>query len=123
MKNLSKDNLEIINSFSWFFMDAFWMTEELGLSYFCIVPTLISGVLLLFKERAFSSILVALSALLWASMNSLWLLGDSLEIVNYLIVCKILFGCGIISLILAIFISDDIGKTLAVFRRFKVKKA
>ena len=121
MKSTSKNSLDITNSFAWFFMDAFWMTESLTLSYLCIAPTVITGFLLIFKEDNTSSYLVAISAFLWAAMNSLWLLGDTLSLINYLVFCKVMFMGGILCMAVAILISNDVSKTLLSFRRFKLR--
>ncbi|MBD63728.1 MAG: hypothetical protein CME62_00850 [Halobacteriovoraceae bacterium] len=122
MKNISKDQLEIINSFSWFFMDALWMTEYIPLSYACILPTILSGIILMFKEEQRSGILVAFSALAWSIMNSIWLVGETQGMNDYLIFCKIIFVLGVASLLIAITISKDLTQTLALFRRLKLKK-
>lgn len=121
MINLKKSTLDITNSFSWFFMDAFWMTDNLELSYACVVPTVISGFILIFKESETSAYMVAISAFLWAAMNSLWLVGETLEITNYLLVCKLLFAAGILSMGIALLLSSDLSKTLLSFRRFRFR--
>ena len=97
------------------------MTEYLELSYICIVPTVITGFILIFKEKSLPSVLVAGSAFLWAGMNSLWLIGDSLNLSWYMPYCNIMFFAGILCMVVALIISNDITKTLSAFRRFKLR--
>ena len=97
MKKVSKEILEIINSLSWLLMDAMWMLNELELSYAFIIPTIFSGFWLLFKEEKFDGFLVAFAALMWSLMNSIWLLGETLNVPSYLVACKICFLLGVSS--------------------------
>lgn len=103
-------------------MDALWMLDSLNLSYFFIAPTLISGIWLIFKEKSTDGFLVALAALLWSLMNSVWLLGETLALPNYFIVCKICFVMAIGSLITGLLLSKDVAKTMSAFKRFRVKE-
>lgn len=122
MQKISKDFLEIINSLSWLMMDAMWMLNDLNFSYAFIVPTVLSGVWLIFKESKVDGYLVAMAALFWSLMNSIWLIGETLELSHYLVACKACFLLGVSSLIVGLLISKDISKTMAVFKRFRVKE-
>jgi hypothetical protein len=121
MKKVSKEILEIINSLSWLLMDAMWMLNELEFSYAFIIPTVFSGFWLLFKEDKFDGFLVAFAALMWSVMNSIWLIGETLNMPGYLVACKIGFLLGVSSLVTGLLLSKDITKTLGAFKRFKVK--
>lgn len=120
---ISKETLEVVNSFSWLFMDAMWMLEYIQEAHFFITPTLITGFYLILKETGFSSKAIALSAFMWSFMNSIWLLGETGILDSYLPLAKSCFFIGIGCLIVGLFFSKDIKKDVALFRRFKVNKA
>ena len=48
---VSKDALDTLNSMSWFMMDAFWMLEKTSLGKIFVLPTILSGLLLLYIEK------------------------------------------------------------------------
>lgn len=123
MQKISKDLLEIINSLSWLFMDAMWMLNELNWSYAFITPTLVSGSLLVLKEKDFGTLLVAFAALMWSVMNSMWLLGETMGLGHYLLFCKVCFVVGVSSLILGLILSKDLATTLRSFKRLRIKKS
>ena len=122
MKKVTKDMLEILNSLSWFLMDAMWMLSTFKFAYMLIIPTLVSGILLVFKEKQYVGILIALAAFFWSVMNSIWLVGESMKLNWYLPVCKTFFALGIGTLITGIIISNDVTKTLSTFKRLRFKK-
>jgi hypothetical protein len=122
MKKLSKDTLEILNSLSWFLMDAMWMLSSFKFAYMLIIPTVLSGIILVFKEKQYDGVLISLAAFFWSVMNSIWLVGESMKLTWYLPICKTFFALGIGSLITGIIISNDATKTLSTFKRLRFKK-
>lgn len=121
MEKVAKENLEMVNTLSWLMMDATWMMNFLEFSYVLTIPTVLTGAYLIFLEDGLDGYLVACAALMWSLMNSLWLLGENLQIPGYLIVCKICFVIGVTLLLLGLSVTKDRAKMLQVFSRFKIK--
>ena len=121
-KYLSKDVLDTVNSFSWFFMDASWMLQEKEISLAMIIPTILSAVLLCLIERKRSLTFINLAILSWIFMNVSWMFSDIFAISYYLTLAKSLFGIGIFFIIIAIITSENISDTFSHFRRFRIMK-
>lgn len=121
MNKVSKELLEIINSLSWLLMDAMWMLNTLEWSYSFIIPTVLSGFWLLFKEEKLDGLLVAFAALMWSVMNSIWLLGETLNMPGYLFACKVCLVFGLGSLVTGLLLSKDLTQTVSAFKRFRIK--
>lgn len=121
MNRVSRELLEIMNSLSWLLMDAMWMLNALEWSYSFIIPTVLSGFWLLFKEEKFDGFLVAFAALMWSVMNSIWLLGETLNMPGYLFACKLCLVIGLGSLVTGLLLSKDISQTMSAFKRFRIK--
>ncbi|MCE3014116.1 MAG: hypothetical protein LW878_13735, partial [Proteobacteria bacterium] len=70
---ISKDVLDTINSASWFLMDAMWMLQMEQVSVGMIVPTIASGVCLVYIEKRKTLTLINLAILSWICMNVSWM--------------------------------------------------
>lgn len=119
---LSKDVLDTINSFSWFFMDAAWMLQVREISIAMILPTMLSAVFLCYIEKRKISGLINFAILSWICMNVSWMFSELFQNSIHLILAKIFFCVGIIFIIWAIFSSKNLSETFSHFRRFRIKK-
>lgn len=119
---IQKDLLDTGNSVSWFFMDACWMIGWIPFAYAMVLPTVLSGLFLLYIEKRKSVFCINLSINFWILMNCFWMFGDTLQDPNYLVWSKISFGLGIFSILLAAYFSKDLKETFSHFKRFRIFK-
>ncbi len=73
---IPKDVLDTLNSITWFIVDGLWM---MGLHRFALVfavPTIITGLLLLYIEKRPSITCINLAINCWIWMNAFWILFD-----------------------------------------------
>jgi hypothetical protein len=117
---ISKDVLDTINSASWFLMDAMWMLQMEQVSVGMIVPTIASGVCLVYIEKRKTLTLINLAILSWICMNVSWMFSEVLEIPLYLSVAKSLFGLGLSFILAAVFVSGSLTETFSHFKRFRI---
>lgn len=118
---ISKDSLDTVNSVSWFAMDASWMLGGLGLSYFFILPTVFSGILLCYIEKRPSVSFINGAILCWIFMNTLWMLSEHLESPLLLTYARISFGLGLLMIFGSILLTRDLKETFSHFRRFRLR--
>lgn len=119
---LSKETLDTVNSASWFFVDAFWM---LGLPEWChamVVPTVLTGLCLLYVEKRRPVIAINLAINFWIWMNTLWMLADTQKDPDLLIGARTCFGFGVVCIGVAILLSPNYKETFSHFRRFRSLK-
>jgi hypothetical protein len=121
-KQLGKDVLDTVNSFTWFAMDASWMLELSDLSLVMIVPTVASGFLLCFVEKRANPRLINVAILSWICMNVSWMLSEVFHQPKYLFAGKVFFGVGVVFILLAAARSKGFSETFSHFRRFRFKK-
>lgn len=113
---LSRATADIINSLSWFFMDAFWMLQFPKICVCCILPTALSGIgLLLTNGKNRPLMLMDISTNCWIWMNFFWILQDMWGLEFMMPYVKILTLVGIACLIAAVKTSNDIK---ALFKHF-----
>jgi hypothetical protein len=117
---ISKDVLDTINSASWFLMDAMWMLQMERISVAMIIPTIATGVLLVYIEKRKTLTLINLAILSWICMNVSWMFSEVLEIPFYLTVAKSLFGLGLSFILAAVFVSGSVTETFSHFKRFRI---
>lgn len=121
MDSLNKYYLEIINSIAWLLMDASWMMQFHFFAYLMIIPTILSGVLLIFKEDQAPGYLLALAVLSWSVMNSIWLVSETFVNIEIMFYAKFSFFIGIISLVIGMLISSRPVDFLRRFSRSSIK--
>lgn len=116
---LSKDSLDTINSVAWFFMDAFWMLGLTGAGLFFILPTVLTGLGLLYIEKrpAVFSINIAINCWIW--MNTLWMLSDALKDPSLLVWARGMFAAGALFIAAAAVRAGNLRETFSHFRRFR----
>lgn len=119
---ISKDVLDTVNSIFWFAADASWMLGSLKLAILLMLPTILSGLLLLYTEKRLSLLLINLAINCWIFMNTIWILADIIpsDITFYL--SRIFFGLGVFSILLAGIKSRNLKETFSHFRRFRALK-
>ncbi len=118
---IPKDLLDTINSVTWFLADGFWMLGLVDLGLLLMVPTFISGLILLYIEKRRSVALIGLAINFWIWMNALWMCSDKFKDPIFLKLAQISFGLGILSILIASFTSRDLRETFSHFRRFRHK--
>lgn len=118
---VSKDVLDTINSVCWFFMDASWMLQVKEISIAMIIPTVLTGLILVYMEKRKSHTFINLAILSWICMNVSWMFSDILAIPFYLTLAKALFTLGLLLITGAIVSSENLPETFSHFRRFRIK--
>ena len=116
---LPKETLDTLNSLSWFFMDAFWMMGFVNAAYTCVLPTIISGALLLYIEKRRSVFLINLAINCWIWMNTVWMISDLHDSNDAMLAARILFSLGVVCIALAAVYSQGLTETFSHFRRFR----
>lgn len=119
---IPREILDTINSIFWFLMDAAWMLEVFGMAYLCILPTVLTGLALLYVERRRAVFYINLAINCWIWMNTLWMLSETLETDALLNVSRALFSAGVIFIIMAAKNSESLQETFSHFKRFRVLK-
>ena len=110
---ISKDALDTLNSVSWFFMDAFWMLEKTSFGKIFVLPTIVSGLLLLYIEKRRTVFWINLAINSWIWMNTFWMY-------ERLALARISFGFGLVCVVAAIFEAKSLRETFSHFRRFRI---
>lgn len=119
---LSKDALDTINSVAWFFMDAFWMLGAGGIALAFVLPTLLTGLGLLYIEKRRTVFWINLAINCWIWMNTLWMMSDLFQNPELLLVARGVFGLGLVFIALAVKSSENLKETFSHFRRFRLLK-
>ncbi len=117
-----KNQIEFTNSVLWFAMDAMWMYSWVKAAYILSVPTVLTGLWMIFKSSDFDAKLIDLACFFWILMNITWLCAEELKIQELVVASKFSFILGMISMSLAFIISSDSKKLILLFRRFKFRK-
>jgi hypothetical protein len=118
----SKDALDTVNSLTWFLMDAFWMLGTPNIAFIFVLPTLLSGLGLLYIEKRRTVFWINLSINCWIWMNTLWMMSDLLQNPEMLLVARGVFALGLLFIIFAVKSSDNLRETFSHFRRFRLMK-
>lgn len=119
---VSKDALDTVNSITWFFADALWMLEAHIPATLFIIPTILTGLLLLYIEKRLPVTFINISINCWIWMNTLWMVSDSYNQPQLLFYSKVLFALGIIFILVSAFASKNLRETFSHFRRFRAMK-
>jgi hypothetical protein len=119
---ISKDLLDTINSVTWFLADGFWLLGYHGVAITCIVPTLLTGLLLLYIEKRPTVVSINCAINCWTWMNALWIVQDWTKVGGYFTAAKFAFGLGIFFVLLAVVISRNVRETFSHFRRFRMPR-
>ncbi len=110
---VGKDALDTLNSVSWFMMDAFWMLEKTSLGKVFVLPTILSGILLLYIEKRRTVFWINLAINSWIWMNTFWMY-------ERLALARISFGFGLLCVVAAILEAKSLRETFSHFRRFRI---
>ncbi len=110
---LSKDLLDTANSVSWFLMDALWMLNLTRWGMLFLLPTLATGLALLYIEKRRSVFWINLSINCWIWMNTFWMF-------EQLPLARASFVCGLSFIGLAILEAKSLRETFSHFRRFRI---
>lgn len=119
---VSKEVLDTINSLFWFGADASWMMQSLSLSASLMVPTILTGLMLLYIEKRKSILAVNVAINCWIMMNLSWILSDIYPESIAGKSAKVFFAMGILSVIVAAATSNNLQDTFSHFRRFRALK-
>ena len=119
---LSKDTLDTSNSFAWFFMDAFWMLGLNGAGLAFIVPTVLTGLGLLYIERRPAVFRINLAINCWIWMNTAWMLSDALARPDLLVWARAMFAGGVFFILAALLSAGGLRETFSHFRRFRTPR-
>jgi hypothetical protein len=119
---ISKEALDTINSMTWFMMDAFWMLGATHVAGFFILPTILSGLFLLYIERRRTVFYINLAINCWIFMNTMWMLSEFSQNSNWLVGSRVAFVAGLGFIAMAVRSSDDLRETFSHFRRFRLLK-
>jgi hypothetical protein len=110
---VSKEFLDTANSVSWFLMDALWMLNSTQWGKLFLVPTLATGLALLYIEKRRSVFWINLSINCWIWMNTFWMFEE-------LAMARLAFFAGVCFIGLAILEARSIRETFSHFRRFRI---
>lgn len=119
---LSKDALDTTNSVAWFFMDAFWMLGLTGAGLFFILPTVLTGLGLLYIEKRPAVFRINIAINCWIWMNTLWMLSDALKAPGLLVYARAMFAAGVLCILAALAQAGNIRETFSHFRRFRTPR-
>jgi len=119
---LSKDSLDTTNSVAWFFMDAFWMLGLNTAGFFFILPTVLTGLCLLYIEKRPAVFRINLAINCWIWMNTLWMLSDALKAPGLLVYARVMFAAGVFFILAALVQAGNIRETFSHFRRFRTPR-
>jgi hypothetical protein len=110
---VSKDALDTLNSMSWFMMDAFWMLEKTSLGKIFVLPTILSGLLLLYIEKRRTVFWINLAINSWIWMNTFWMF----EKLDW---ARGAFVFGLLCVGAALLEAKSLRETFSHFRRFRI---
>ncbi len=110
---VSKDALDTLNSMSWFMMDAFWMLEKTSLGKIFVLPTILSGLLLLYIEKRRTVFWINLAINSWIWMNTFWMF----EKLDW---ARGAFAFGLLCVGAALLEAKSLRETFSHFRRFRI---
>jgi hypothetical protein len=110
---ISKDLLDTANSVFWFLMDAMWMLGFTSLAKFSIIPTIATGLMLLYIEKRSTVFWINLAINCWILMNTLWML-------EHIAAARFTFAVGMACVGVAVYKGDSLRETFSHFRRFRV---
>lgn len=98
------------------------MMEISSLAYALLVPTILSGVCLVYIEKRVPVFFINLAILSWIFMNSLWMISDISEIACFRTGAIVAFGLGLVFIGAAFATSRTIKETFSHFKRFRTPK-
>lgn len=116
---ISKDTLDTLNSVAWFLADACWMLGLMDLGLGLMIPTVITGLFLLYVEKRRHVFMINAALNSWICMNFLWMFADMDLSGPYLLLAKTFFGLGLLFIVLAMILSPNLKDTFSHFRRFR----
>jgi hypothetical protein len=117
---LTGNVLDPINSASWFLMDIAWAAQFEPAAYPLMALTALSGAALLPAERKRGLIWINAALNCWIWLNVLWMVSDLRKINSLRIVALGVGGLGIILVVIGVFRSPDLQRTLAHFKRLRL---
>ena len=87
-----------------------------------ILPTIATGLGLLYIERRKTVLFINLAINCWIWMNTLWMMSDLFQHPALLVTARAIFGLGLVFIACAIRSSDNLRETFSHFRRFRALK-
>jgi hypothetical protein len=117
---IPREVIDTLNSISWFIMDSAWMLQWPTLAELMILPTVATGLVLLYVEKRRSLLLINVAICCWILMNTFWMLGDTHGQPALLFTARALFALGVLSVLGAAHFSEDLRETFSHFRRFRL---
>ena len=116
-----KDLLDSTNSLSWFFMDACWMLKHEELAILFAPVVLGSGIILVSIDERRPQLCINLGIVSWILMNICWMMAEIVpNLIPHWLLLFFLFS-GLVSILFALIISNNIKETFSHFRRFRLK--
>ena len=113
--------METAGSVLWFAMDGLWMLNAAGPAKAMVVPTLAMNLLVFrYTRRALSQVAVVAAMNAWLLMNICWMVGDLDKDPRALAAARVLFGLGIVLLVVAVGRGASRPEVLARFRRLRM---
>ncbi len=119
---IAKDSLDTINSVAWFFMDAFWMLGLAKVGLFFIIPTVLTGLCLLWLEKRPVLFKINVGINCWILMNVTWMLSDAYKMPRLLGYSRGMFVVGVLFIAAAGLQSGNIRETFSHSRRFRTAR-
>ncbi len=116
---VSKDVLDTLNSIFWFFTDALWMLGLPGIAMGAAIPTIFTGLCLLYVEKRKNVFFINLAINSWIIMNTLWMLSDAFKAPELMIYTRGAFFLGLVFIGFAVQFSPSLKETFSHFRRFR----
>ena len=118
---LTREGIDIINSICWLFMDALWMFDLPKAGLMFGIPTLLTGLMLLFRERNRSANWINLATNCWIVMNVLWMMSDTFPATGsvYLTASKSALLLGVVFVVIGAYHTGSITGAIAHYKRYK----
>jgi hypothetical protein len=119
---VSKDGLDTVNSMTWFFADAMWMLGFHSTAMALLVPTIITGFLLLYIEKRLPLTFINLAINCWIWMNTFWVAAEWRSQAHLQDLSRGIFVLGVLFILGAAITSRNVRETFSHFRRFRTMK-
>ena len=116
---IPKEYLDTLNSLTWFLADASWMTGSMELGHALMVPTILSGIVLIYIDRRRTQTLINIAILSWICMNTVWMSSEFFEAPKLIHVSQMFFAVGCLFIAAAVITSGSYRETFSHFKRFR----
>ena len=118
---LTREGIDTLNSICWLLMDAFWMFGLPKIGLILGIPTFITALMLLQRERRSTGVWINLSTICWIGMNVFWMLSDTYSAYEqaYLNGSKITLLIGVILVTIGAYRNGNLMNVVAHYKRYK----